>query len=186
MNVYPFFIECSKFYSDPHKKKLLQELAFGRGGGFIIKRKEKNILVTSNGEFIIPSTYSDEARLDLDKKLWKRGEFEQMQNDIKNARSVWSTTKKKDKLHLLYKYIAELDLPLDRKSELCSLITLVLLLKIIKPSDIVYKDFVIESISDHLLKNDTIQNIDFTFDYSTPLKTKKTSNMESIDEEDEY
>lgn len=184
MNVYPFFIECSKFYSDPHKQRLLQQFAFGRGGGFIIKRRDKNILVTSDGEFVIPSEYSDESRLELDKKLWKDDDFEKMQQDIKSTRTLWSTTKKKDKLYLFYKYIATMNLSINEKIILCHLITLTLLLKLIKPSDIVYKNFVLEKISDDLLKTDAIKNIDFSYDYSTPVKIKKTT-LEPIEDDDE-
>ena len=32
MNMFPFFIECSKHYQDePHKQKFLQKIAFGHG-----------------------------------------------------------------------------------------------------------------------------------------------------------
>lgn len=182
MNIYPFFIECSKYYSDqPHKQKLLQQFAFGKGGGFIIKRKDKDILVTSDGEFTIPTEYSDESRFELDKKLWKMDDFEQMQLDIKNMRSLWSTTKKKDKLYLFYKYIAKLNLSLFEKVLLCNLITLTLLLKLVKPSDIIYKNYVLENINDNLLKTDTIKNIDFSYDYSSPNKALNEVNAVGAD-----
>lgn len=184
MNVYPFFIECSKYYSDPHKQKFLRQLAFGKGGGLIINRKDKNILITSDGEFVIPLFYSDEARLELEKKLWKCDDFEKMQEDIKNMRTLWSTTKKKDKLFLFYKYIASLDFSMNEKIVLCNLITLTLLLKIIKPTDVVYKNYVIEHVNEDLFKNEKIKNIEFSYDYSIPLKTKKTT-IETIEEDDE-
>lgn len=178
MNVYPFFIECSEYYSDqPYKQKLLQQFAFGRGGGLIIKRKDKNILVTSDGEFTIPLIYSDDARLELDRKLWKIDDFEKMQDDIKNMRSMWSTTKKKDKLFLFYKYIETLDLSVPKKILLCNLITLTLLLKLVKPSDIVYKNYILTYVNDDLFKNDIIQNIDFQYDYSIPNKVNEQSRV---------
>jgi len=187
-NMYPFFIECSKHYKDqPHKQRLLQQFAFGRGGSFIVKRKDKNILVTTEGEFVIPSLYSEDARLELDQKLWKYDDYEKMQEDIKSLRATWSTTKKKDKLYLFYKYIASLDnlkFSTNEKIALCHLITLTLLLKLVKPSDIVYKDFVIQSVNKDLLTGVAIKNIEFSYDYSiSPAKVKKI-NLE-IDEDDD-
>jgi hypothetical protein len=168
-NVYPFFIECSKYYQDqPYKQRLLQQFAFGRGGSFIIKRKDKNILVTPEGEFMIPLLYSEDARLELDQKLWKYDNYEKMQEDIKNLRLTWSTTKKKDKLYLFYKYIANLELSTHEKIILCNLITLTLLLKIIRPSDIVYNNFTIQNVNQDLLTNVGIDAIEFSYDYSIP------------------
>jgi hypothetical protein len=241
-NVYPFFIECSKYYQDqPYKQRLLQQFAFGRGGSFIIKRKDKNILVTPDGEFVIPSIYDTAvstcgwtpqvptsnrdllggdpseqgpatlwmgdptaqaadtafpslikkrveefhtARLELDQKLWKYDDYEKMQEDIKNLRIVWSTTKKKDKLYLFYKYISNLELSTNEKIILCNLITLTLLLKLVRPSDIFYKDFIIQNINQDLLTNAIIDAIEFSYDYSIPTKIKKI-NLIEIDDDDE-
>lgn len=186
VNVYPFFIECSKYYHDqPHKQRLLQQFAFGRGGGFIIKRKDKNILVTPEGEFVIPAQYSEDARLELDQKLWKYDDYEKMQQDIKNLRAVWSTTKKKDKLYLFYKYISNLDLSINEKIILCNLITLTLLLKLVRPSDVTYKDFTIQNMNQDLLTDTGVRNIDFSYDYSIPVMKIKKINSIEIDDEDE-
>jgi hypothetical protein len=223
-NVYPFFIECSKYYQDqPYKQRLLQQFAFGRGGSFIIKRKDKNILVTSDdGEFVIPSLYSEDfdktnystnysiydptanilqeakfddlttkkikefhiARLELDQKLWKYDDYEKMQEDIKNLRVLWSTTKKKDKLYLFYKYISNLKLSTNEKIFLCNLITLTLLLKLVRPSDILYKDFIIQNVNQELLTTANIDAIEFSYDYSIPIKIKKI-NLFEIEDDDE-
>jgi hypothetical protein len=226
-NVYPFFIECSKYYQDqPYKQLLLQQFAFGRGGSFIIKRKDKNILVTPDGEFVIPSLYSENwgpavttpsstdslsiydpvplesefeldnsikkkiedfhtARLELDQKLWKYDDYDKMQENIKNLRTVWSTTKKKDKIYLFYKYISNLELSTNEKIILCHLITLTLLLKLVRPSDILYKDFVIQNVNQDLLTNKSIDAVEFSYDYSIPTKIKKINSIE-IEDDDEY
>ena len=320
-NVYPFFIECSKYYQDqPYKQRLLQQFAFGRGGSFIIKRKDKNILVTPDGEFVIPSLYSENvphnigtygpqpqvpglsptehtlwareaeppssagsgspsgrrgppapapkglpypldetpdpgaslgraqgrcftlragpegpnkanysiydpaiytlwagpggpttlrvstaafggfkfddltkkkiedfhtARLELDQKLWKYDDYAKMQENIKNLRTLWSTTKKKDKLYLFYKYISNLELSTNEKIILCNLITLTLLLKLVRPSDILYKDFIIQNVNQDLLTNKSIDAIEFSYDYSIPTKIKKINSIE-IEDDDEY
>ncbi|MGL5961108.1 MAG: hypothetical protein ACRCZ0_04080 [Cetobacterium sp.] len=267
-NVYPFFIECSKYYQDqPYKQLLLQQFAFGRGGSFIIKRKDKNILVTPDGEFVIPSLYSENAlptcgptvllrsaeiaseascpsprrasgtsgpkglsvpsqtrplsiydpavyatlqdplnlckikfdesvkkkiedfhtaRLELDQKLWKYDEYDKMQENIKNLRIVWNTTKKKDKLYLFYKYISTLELSTNEKIILCNLITLTLLLKIVKPSDLLYKDFIIQNVNQDLLTNKIIDAVEFSYDYSIPTTKIKKINSIEIEDDDEY
>lgn len=188
-NMYPFFIECSKHYDDqPHKQRLLQQFAFGRGGSFIVKRNDKNILVTTEGEFVIPSLYSEDARLELDQKLWKYDDYEKMQEDIKSLRATWSTTKKKDKLYLFYKYIASLDnlqFSTNEKIVLCNLITLTLLLKLVKPSDVVYKDFIIQNVNQDLLTDVGINGIEFLYDYSIPLAKVKKINLIEIDDDDD-
>lgn len=183
-NVYPFFIECSKYYKDQsHKQRLLQQFAFGRGGAFIVKRKDKNILVTAEGEFVIPSLYSEDARLELDQKLWKYDDYEKMQEDIKSLRETWNTTKKKDKLYLFYKYIANLELfSTNEKIVLCNLITLTLLLKLVRPSDIVYKDYIIQNVNKDLLTDVSINGIEFLYDYSVPPAKVKKLNTEIDDE----
>lgn len=100
MNMFPFFIECSKHYqNEPHKQKFLQKLAFGHGI-HIIKRKDKSILVTSNGEFVIPTVYSDKARRDLASKLWEVNDFTRLGDCIEDTRRTWHTARKKDKIDL--------------------------------------------------------------------------------------
>lgn len=221
--MYPFFIECSKYYQDqPYKQLLLQQFAFGRGGSFIVKRKDKDILVTSDGEFIIPSLYSEIsdfsndisiydpavydnikhtfklensikkkikdfhiARLELDRKLWIYDEYDHMQENIKNLRISWNTTKKKDKLYLFYKYISNLDLTINEKIILCNLITLTLLLKLVKPSDVLYKDFIIQDVNQDLLTTKRIDAIEFSNNYSFDTKIKKINLIENEDD-DEY
>ena len=153
MNMYPFFIECSKRYqNEPHKQKFFQKLAFGHGI-HIIKREDKNILVTSNGEFVIPTIYTDKACRDLDAKIWEVNDFTRLGDRIKKTRESWHTTRKKDKMCLLYKYVATLpDLSKSQKIVMCNILVSALLLKMIKPTDIDYRDSKIMSINEELLE----------------------------------
>jgi hypothetical protein len=169
MNMFPFFIECSKHYRDePHKQKFLQKLAFGHGI-HIIKRKNKSILVTSNGEFVIPTVYSDKARCDLDSKLWEVNDFTRLGDCIEDTRQTWRTARKKDKIYLLYKYVASLpNLTRSQKMATCNILVLALLLKMINPADIDYQDSKIVGVNEDLMKRETYTQMDFLYDYSVP------------------
>jgi len=176
MNMFPFsfFIECSKHYqNEPYKQKFLQKLALGHGL-HMIKRKDKNILVTPNGEFVIPSIYSDKARCDLADKLWQVNDFTRLGKCIEDTRQSWYTTKKKDKIYLLYKYVASLpDLTRFQKKAICNILILALLLKMIKPTDIDYKESKITDVNADLMNKELYTNMDFVYDYSVqqPVKT---------------
>jgi len=178
MNMFPFFIECSKHYQDePHKQKFLQKLAFGHGI-HIIKRKDKNILVAPYGEFVIPATYSDKARRDLASKLWEVNDFTRLEDCIENTRQTWHTTRKKDKIYLLYKYVTSLtDLTRSQKMAVCNILVLALLLKMIKPMDIDYKDSKIANVNEDLIKRETYTHMNFVYDYSVPQHGKTGGDM---------
>jgi hypothetical protein len=186
--MFPFFIECSKHYQDePHKQKFLQKLAFGHGI-HIIKRKDKSILVTPNGEFVIPTAYSDKARRDLANKLWDVNDFTRLGDCIEETRQTWHTTRKKDKIYLLYKYVASLtNLPRSQKMVACNILILALLLKMIKPTDLDYSDSKIAGVSEDLMKRETYTQMNFTFDYSVPQRTKTSDAFTTytVDEEDD-
>jgi hypothetical protein len=187
--MFPFFIECSKHYQDePHKQKFLQKLAFGHGI-HIIKRKDKSILVTPNGEFVIPAVYSDKARRDLANKLWGVNDFTRLGDCIEEMRQTWHTTRKKDKIYLLYKYVASLtNLTRSQKMAVCNILILALLLKMIKPTDIDYSDSKISGVSEDLMKRETYTQMNFTFDYSVPQRTRSdafTTTTYTVDEEDD-
>jgi hypothetical protein len=190
MNMFPFFIECSKHYqNEPHKKKFLQKLAFGHGI-LIIKRKDKSILVTPNGEFVIPSVYSDKARSDLANKLWEVNDFTRLGDCIEETRQTWHTARKKDKIYLLYKYVASLtNITRSQKMVVCNLLILALLLKMIKPTDLDYNGSKIAGVSEDLMKRETYTEMNFTFDYSVPQRTRTrdafTTTTYTVDEEDE-
>mgnify|MGYP000214847084 FL=1 len=190
INVFPFFIECSKHYQhDLYKQKFLQRLAFGNGI-HIIKRKDKNIMITANGEFIIPSAYSDNARKELVGKLWEINEYTRLGDCIEDMRRTWHTARKKDKIYLLYKYVAGLtDISRQEKKVMCNILILALLLKMIKPTDITYKDSKIVDVSDHITRKETYTEMNFTFDYSIPQHTRThdftTTTACTVDEEDD-
>ena len=191
MNMFPFFIECSKHYQDePHKQKFLQKLAFGHGI-HIIKRKDKSILVTPNGEFVIPAVYSDKARRDLAGKLWEVNDFTRLGDCIEDTRQTWHTARKKDKIYLLYKYVASLpNLTRSQKMAVCNILILALLLKMIKPTDLDYRDSKIAGVSEDLMKRETYTQMNFSFDYSVPQRVKTgggdafTTTTYTVDEED--
>lgn len=189
-NMFPFFIECSKHYKDePHKQKFLQKLAFGHGI-HIIKRKGKSILVTPNGEFVIPTVYSDKARRDLASKLWEVNDFTRLGDCIEDMRQTWHTARKKDKIYLLYKYVASLpNLTRSQKMAVCNILILALLLKMIKPTDLDYRDSKIAGVSEDLMKRETYTQMNFSFDYSVPrVRTGGdafTTTTYTVDEEDE-
>lgn len=189
MNMFPFFIECSKHYQDePHKQKFLQKLAFGRGI-HIIKRKDKNILVTANGEFTIPVNYSDKAHKDLAIKLWEVNDFTRLGDCIEDTRRTWHTARKKDKIYLLYKYVAALpDLTRSQKKVVCNTLVLALLLKMIKPVDLEYENSKVVGVNEDLVKRETYTQMNFAFDYSIPQHARThdfTTTTCTVDDEED-
>lgn len=159
MNIYPFFLECSQRCLDnTHKQKIFQNLAFGQGG-LIIERKDKQVLVTTSEEFIIPFTYSQDAHDEVDRKLWNQHVFEEAALHLKKTQTSWSAIRKKNKTNLLYRHIASLDHQKDKKEKLCSLIILAFFLKLIKNSDVVYDGVRITKLSDDLMNVDLTQRI---------------------------
>ncbi len=190
MNVFPFFIECSKYFQDdPYKQKFLQKLAFGYGI-HIIKRKDKNILVTPNGEFIIPVMYSDKARDELTDKLWETNDFTRLADCIENTRNTWQTARKKDKIYLLYKYVAAIpDMTPPQKMAISNILVLALLLKMIKPTDLHYKESKVADVNEYLIKHETYTDLNFNYDYSIPQTPKHTgvftTTTYTVDDEEE-
>jgi hypothetical protein len=156
------------------KQKLLNKLSIGQGGFLFFKRQDLNVLVVADKEFIIPNKYSDDARLELESLLWKESDFTRMQYSIQQTRLSWVNIKKKDKLYLMYKYISSLDVSTQTKIFLCGLITVALLLKMIKPDDVVYENFKITRINETFFNSDTYTNIQFSYDYSSPNKLQTT------------
>ena len=187
-NMFPFFIECSKHYQhEPYKQKFLQKLAFGHGV-HIIKRKDKNVLVTPNGEFVIPSVYSDKARRDLVNKLWQVNEFTRLGDCIEDTRRAWHTARKKDKIYLLYKYVSSLtDLTFIQKMVISNILVLGLLLKVIKSTDIEYNDNKIVNVNGDIIDPKTYTQMVFEYDYSIPQKIKSSdlTTTYTVDEEEE-
>ena len=175
MSVYPFFINCTKYYNDqPRKQKLLNKLAIGEGGFLFFKRQDLNVLIISDKEFIIPNKYSDSARLELESLLWKDNDYTKMRDCIQKSRLSWSNIKKKEKLYLMYKYVSTLKLSTQSKMFLSGLITIALLLKIIKSEDVVYENYEITRINESFFNIDTYTNIQFSFDYHSVVNKHQT------------
>lgn len=186
MHIYPFFIECSKYANQPWKQKLFQKMAFGYGI-HIISRKDKNVVVMGEHEFIIPHVYSDSSRKEFEKKLWNNEQFTNLGEEIKLNRKTWQTTRKKDKIHLLDKYVSKLEnITLLEKKIICNLLILALSLKFFKVSDIVYEDFIIKYINPNLFNKETFTNLNFVYDYSisTLKSTDNTFNSNVTNDED--
>jgi hypothetical protein len=132
-------------------------MAFGCGV-HIISRKDKYVMVLNKDEFIIPSSYSDTARKELDAKLWKSDDVVTIKEKIKQDRQSWSLLKKRDKIHLLYTYISQLKKSQEEKIKLCHIITMMLLLKIFKNSNLIYNNNTVLFV-DFLKKKDIYSNI---------------------------
>ncbi|MGL5357018.1 MAG: hypothetical protein ACRDAQ_10855 [Cetobacterium sp.] len=179
-NIHPFFIECSKKY-EQHKDKynMLIEFAVGKRGIFITrvdKNKPVTYVVTPKGEFQIPEKYSDEKHEEFKQKWWgDDAEFSNMKDAVKESRKNWATTRKKDKIYLFNKFICSLDIDLPYKIFLSSLITFALLLKLYKPTDVLYQEFEVKNVNEDFMKKETFHNLNFTYDYSIPIKYKPTS-----------
>lgn len=183
--VYPFFITCSKNYAlDDPKYNTLVDLAVGKRGIFIkrpikdMPKKDRIFLVTPSGEFEVPNKYSVEKYTEFKNSWWgEDDEFSQMTTTIKESRKNWAQgTKKKDKIYLFHKYITSLDISMAYKILFSALLTFALLLKLFKPSDIIYKNFNVTRVNEEFLKKETFQNLEFEYDYSIPiLQTHETS-----------
>lgn len=149
-NIYPFFLECEKHTKSPMLKLLFKSLTFGKCGHIVLK-KNKNVLITVNGEFVIPNIYSDEDRLKLE-KLLDVEPFETENKKLKETRTSWCSIRKKDKLKLFYNYISSLSIPLQDKIKLTRFVILALFLKLITNEDVEYNGEYITSLSDKILK----------------------------------
>ena len=152
-NIYPFFLECIEKSTSSYLKACLGGLVFGKGG-HIIKRKNKHILITVNGEFVIPCKYSESEHLKLEHLLWSEACFENLSAQIKGGRTTWPTVRKKDKVHLINKFVSSLTLPLQQKRNLSGLLILALFLKLFNINDIHYNGEEIVDISTKLITND--------------------------------
>jgi hypothetical protein len=131
-------------------KSLFKSLTFGKGG-HIVSKKNKNVLITVNGEFVIPNTYSEEERLKLEKMLDVEP-FETESKKLKETRTNWSSIRKKDKLKLFYNYVSSLPIPLSDKIKLSRFIILGTFLKLISNEDVEYNGEHITCLSDKILK----------------------------------
>ena len=151
MEPYSFFFECSK-HETGIKQDIFVQLALGHCG-LIIKRKHCNVLVLSDGEFVIPKTFSLDAYKKLSKNLWKENsEFHRIQHIIMKAKKTWANTKKRDKLRLIDQFVLDRKLSFEESIHVKALLTLKIILKLIDASDIIYTDNKILSIKIEKLK----------------------------------
>ena len=145
METYSFFFECSK-YEAGVKQDIFVQLALGHCG-LIIKRKHCNVLVLSDGGFVIPKTFLLDAYKKLSKNLWKENsEFHRIQHIIMKAKKTWANTKKRDKLRLIDQFVLDRKLSFEESIHVKALLTLKIILKLIDASDIIYTDNKILSI----------------------------------------
>lgn len=145
MDLYPFFLECSKNHTDSVRKKFLENLAFGKGG-LVIKKPTGGVLITENGNFNIPDKFTLTDMKTLETLVWNdESDYHKMELEIKESRKIWTNVKKRDKLRIIDHYIIK-NKNIINKSLLKSIITIALILKMITNNDIKYKDFVIETL----------------------------------------
>lgn len=147
--VFPFFLECSKQTDNPKHKEILFKLAFGQGGYLIVRN---NFLVTPNGEFKIPDVYSTKAHKEVEERLWKVDEYSIMKENIKDTLSSWSSLNKRNKVYLLFKYSSQ-NFSDKEKLQNSSYLNIANMVKLIKPTDVVYELFSIIHINPQIYKN---------------------------------
>ncbi|KAH3696867.1 hypothetical protein DPMN_084347 [Dreissena polymorpha] len=99
-------------------------------------------LLKFNKTFKIPKTYSVQLHDELNQILWtKNDEFEKMEATIKESIKQWNNVKKRVQLRLIDKYVLKLECDMEEKNYRKCAITTAFLLGMIKPNDIVYRDF---------------------------------------------
>ncbi len=170
LDIYPFFIECSKVQPNVFKSRFLKDLAFGRGG-LILRRKNRGVLVTPNGEFNIPKTFSETAYSKLQSMLWcdPTSSYAVMQEEIRSSREVWSNVKKRDRFRMIDKYILG-KYKYPDSLFVRSIITMALILKVLQVNDIAYDNFNVVNVSGEFT-NDYFENLKAS-DLPTPQKSK--------------
>jgi hypothetical protein len=191
MNVYPYFIECSK-RENGFKKNQLQKLALGIGG-LIIKRNSDYYLVVNNGEFKIPLIFSVESYSVLSNVLWPSNAFTNLQNLIFNTKKNWYNVKKKERLVLIDKYVLKMckQYPLNTQRKAKAIITMALILKLICPSSINYSNNEINSLRDVTTSKDFVKTFNeqyfdqFQFQFSPfdkNIGTKLQTTVKNLDD----
>lgn len=148
MKLYPFFLWCSHHEVDIAKKTYLEMLAFGKG--CVITN---NTLVVGSTRYTIPDTFSHEKWLELQTILWdKKSGFDLIEDEIREYNTVWSNLKKRDKIRKIDRYLIDKGggatgkAIIEGGATLKSLITVVLILRLIQTSCIKYNGYQIKSI----------------------------------------
>lgn len=111
-----------------------------------------NFLVTPNGEFKIPDVYSTKAHKEVEERLWKVDEYSIMKENIKDTLSSWSSLNKRNKVYLLFKYSSQ-NFSDKEKLQNSSYLNIANMVKLIKPTDVVYELFSIIHINPQIYKN---------------------------------
>ncbi len=127
----PYFFQCCKYEPCPKKKKVLENIGFGRGY-FFNHINQNLILETSNGPFSVPLQYSSESYNKLRKLLWTEDSFDTYLKDIEDHQKVWTNVKKRDKIRTLDSYIINMKCSFQKKQRLKSIFTLALMLHLVK------------------------------------------------------
>jgi len=99
-------------------------------GARIAVRCNKNVLITGTEEFVIPDDFSLESWDELKNMLWKN------QNTIRDKSNSWNVTKKRDKIRKLNNLIIKDIENNDNRKYAKSVLTMLIVLKIVKNSDI--------------------------------------------------
>jgi hypothetical protein len=162
-------------------------MAIGQGI-HVIKRKDKNVLVTGTGEFVIPSQYSDDDRKKLETRIWKIDDFTRLGQQIEDTRKTWSTMRKKDKMCMIYKYVSTLsEMSKSDKITTANILILALLLKMIKNSDVIYEKSKIVDVSETIKRPEMFETMKFVYDYSVPafVAKKQATFTTTVNEEDD-
>ncbi len=144
MDIYPFFLECSK-YEIGSRRKQLQQLAIGCGGLII----RNSMLFVNDETFKIPIEFSENDRNALVRMLWPDDqEFFHLQNTIKESNKFWKNSKKKNRLRLIDGYVLnQCALSKREKILLKATITMAVILKLISSKQIDFSDYAIKDIS---------------------------------------
>ena len=177
MDLYPFFLECSKQCTDNAEKQVYESLGFGKND-FFVKRDTGIVLITPKGEYPIPQFYSTEEHNKLKDMLWNTNDaYDVMQNNIKEAYRQWINVKKKDKIRLINHYVLHCNE--DRCIDKCilykSMITIAMVIKLLLTEDFTYKNGKITNINKCITKDD-FYNLDVDLYFPTsPLKSSLKS-----------
>lgn len=196
--VYPVFLECSSLCKDPFWQNIFEELAYSKppygiyfSKGYLCcayKGKEFTYKIESKpAEIITDEIYNLLSKkigmLSSIEKIRNRQIFSEMEQNIQQSRTCWSSIKKKTTKDLLVElYVTRMqiehNLNIVQTRYLHSVILNALTFKTLNSNDIVYKDGVIKEIKGIdfvneqvvLLKN--FHRIDTNFGVVLPSNTK--------------
>lgn len=149
MDVYPFFLQCSKHETDDVRKHHLESLAFGHKG-LVYTGASGLTLNTISGPYLIPDAYSDDEKDRLYAMLWKcadADEFMSMRDEMKLQRLRWTNVRKKDKLRQIDRYVLSHVQEWSERHRVKRVITVALILKVLRNTDIDYDNFDVQDIN---------------------------------------